>query len=97
MSGDAKSPPREVDQQDLITKAGKGLPLAKQGPAASKVLGSGDLAGIFGLEMAQGTWADPPKPCKARAVKKTKRSSSRAGKPAKKTASRRRPAKPGAS
>jgi hypothetical protein len=48
----------EVDQGELIAKAGKGLPLAKGGPARSKVLGSEDLAGIFGLEMAHaiGNW-----------------------------------------
>ena len=43
----------EVDQAELIAKAGKGLALAKEGPARSKVLGSGDLGGIFGLDMAQ--------------------------------------------
>jgi len=45
----------EVDQAELIAKAGKELPLAKAGPARSKVLGSEDLSGMFGLEMAQGT------------------------------------------
>ena len=45
----------EVDQAELIAKAGKELPLAKEGPTPSKVLGSEDLAGIFGLEMAQST------------------------------------------
>jgi uncharacterized Zn finger protein len=44
----------EVDQAELIAKAGKELPLAKEGPARSKVLGSEDLSGIFGLDMAQG-------------------------------------------
>ena len=45
----------EVDQAELIAKAGKELPLAKEGPVRSKVLGSEDLSGIFGLDMAQGT------------------------------------------
>ena len=49
----------EVNQEELIAKAGKGLPLAKQGPAAAKVLGSEDLAGIFGLDMAKGVEAKP--------------------------------------
>ena len=49
----------EVNQEELIAKAGKGLPLAKHGPAAAKVLGSGDLAGIFGLDMAEGVEAKP--------------------------------------
>jgi uncharacterized Zn finger protein len=43
----------EVDQAELIAKAGKELPLAKGTPARSKVLRGEDLAGIFGLEMAQ--------------------------------------------
>jgi uncharacterized Zn finger protein len=42
----------EVDQAELIAKAGKGLPLAKGAPARSKILRGEDLAGIFGLEMA---------------------------------------------
>jgi hypothetical protein len=69
----------EVDQEELIAKAGKALPLAKEGPAASKVLGSEDLSGMFGLDMAQGTGADAglsavtdlkPRPRKARAAKR---------------------------
>ena len=44
----------KLKAEDLIAKAGAGLPLAKRGPAASKVLGGADLSGIFGLEMAQG-------------------------------------------
>ena len=42
---------REVDEKELIASAGTGLPLAKKGPAAEKVLDGGDLAEIFGLEM----------------------------------------------
>ncbi len=45
---------RDADEKELITKAGKGLPLARKGPAAKKVLGGGDLAEIFGLELARG-------------------------------------------
>ena len=65
----------EVDQAELIAKAGKELPLAKAGPARSKVLGSEDLSGMFGLEMAQGTGSvsavsdAKPRPRKARADK----------------------------
>jgi uncharacterized Zn finger protein len=43
---------RKVDQQDLITRAGKGLPQTK-GPKAAKVLDAGDLSEMFGIEMAQ--------------------------------------------
>ena len=48
----------DVDQEELIAKVSKALPLAKEGRARSKVLGSDDLSGIFGLEMAEGTGAD---------------------------------------
>jgi uncharacterized Zn finger protein len=42
----------EVDEQELIAGAGKGLPLAKTGPAKSKRLGGEDLAAMFELDMA---------------------------------------------
>jgi uncharacterized Zn finger protein len=47
-----------VKEQELIAQAGKTLPLAKVGPAASKVLGSKDLADVFGLDMASGADTD---------------------------------------
>jgi uncharacterized Zn finger protein len=43
---------REVDEKELIAKAGTGLPLTKKRPAAEKVLAGSDLSEIFGLEMA---------------------------------------------
>jgi uncharacterized Zn finger protein len=43
---------RKVDQQDLITRAGKGLAQTGKGPAAGKVLDAGDLSEMFGIEMA---------------------------------------------
>lgn len=49
---------REVNEKELIAGAGKGLPLAKKGPAAAKVLDGGDLAELFGLEMAQGAQSE---------------------------------------
>jgi uncharacterized Zn finger protein len=48
-----------VSEEDLIAKAGTALPLAKEKPAASKVLGGEDLSEMFGLEMA--TENVPPK------------------------------------
>jgi uncharacterized Zn finger protein len=59
----------DVDHAELIANAGKAGPLAKA-PVASKILGSGDLSGIFGLDMAQGAGAEP-KAEKARAGKKS--------------------------
>jgi uncharacterized Zn finger protein len=43
---------RKVDHQDLLTRAGKGLPQTK-GPKAEKVLDAGDLGEMFGIEMAK--------------------------------------------
>jgi len=44
---------RKVDQQDLITRAGKGLPRPTKGPKAGKVLDAGNLSEVFGIEMAK--------------------------------------------
>ena len=66
---------REVDEVELIAKAGKGLPLGKSGPASTKVLAEGDLSELFGLELDQAApeVAPQPKPAKpARAPKQTK-------------------------
>jgi uncharacterized Zn finger protein len=49
---------RKVDEKDLIAEAGKDLPLAGKGPKTGKVLKSGELANIFGIEMAGAT--QPP-------------------------------------
>ncbi len=42
---------RQVDETDLIAKAGSGLPLAKAGPSADRVLGGEGLSELFGLEL----------------------------------------------
>jgi uncharacterized Zn finger protein len=44
---------RKVDQQDLIARAGKGLARTGKGPKAGKVLDTGDLSEMFGIEIAQ--------------------------------------------
>jgi uncharacterized Zn finger protein len=44
---------RRVDQQDLITRAGKGLAPTGNGPKAGKVLDADDLSAVFGIEIAQ--------------------------------------------
>ena len=44
---------RKVDQQDLITRAGKGLARPGKGPKARKVLDAGDLSEMFGIEIVQ--------------------------------------------
>ncbi len=56
---------RGVDEKDLIAKADASMPLAKQAPAAGKVLGGEDLSHIFGLDLAQDTNPAPAKPKRA--------------------------------
>ncbi len=51
---------RRVDEKDLISRAGSGLPLAKKAPAKHKVLAAEGLSEIFGLEMAADDADSPP-------------------------------------
>jgi uncharacterized Zn finger protein len=44
---------RKVDEKALIARAGHGVPLAKTGPRAEKVLAGASLSELFGIEMAQ--------------------------------------------
>src|SRR6202166_3851017 len=53
---------RGVDENELLAAAGQALPLTKSAPAAANLLADGDVAALFGLEMAQGTDPDPPGP-----------------------------------
>jgi uncharacterized Zn finger protein len=62
---------RKVDQQDLISEAGKGLAQTGTGPKAGKVLDTDDLSEMFGIEMAQ--------PAKRRAAPVGKRDRRRGG------------------
>jgi uncharacterized Zn finger protein len=65
----------EVNEEELIAKAGTALTLVKEKPAPSKVLAGEDLAGIFGLDMAPAADADAqPKPRKPRRKAPTPRS-----------------------
>jgi uncharacterized Zn finger protein len=58
---------RGVDQNDLIARAGEGVALGKEAPPTPMLLGEGDVAALFGLEMADAARSDaagpePPKP-----------------------------------
>ena len=44
---------RGVDENDLVADIGSALPMAKQGPAAGKVLEADDMAALFGLDMGE--------------------------------------------
>jgi uncharacterized Zn finger protein len=58
---------RGVDQNDLIARAGERVALGKEAPPTPMLLGEGDVAALFGLEMADAARSDaagpePPKP-----------------------------------
>jgi uncharacterized Zn finger protein len=64
---------RSVDQQDLIARADSGLRPTRKAPATTKVLESGDLSQIFGIEIARSDAAPAssarPKPAARAAVR----------------------------
>src|SRR3984893_3539937 len=62
---------RGVDENELIAGAGQDLSLTKAMPRAGKVLDDGDVAALFGLEMAEPANSAPPVPV---ASKKPRRS-----------------------
>ena len=45
---------RRVDPRELVAQAGAGLPKARRGPAAGKVLEEERIADVFGIEMDGG-------------------------------------------
>jgi uncharacterized Zn finger protein len=51
---------RAVDENDLVARIGDALPLAKQAPAAGKVLQTDDVSALFGLDMGEGEVAAVP-------------------------------------
>lgn len=70
----------KLDEKELIARAGKALPLAKDAPAATKVLGGEDLSVLFGLDIAQG--AGPDTRLSGATAAKPKRAKARSGVPA---------------
>jgi uncharacterized Zn finger protein len=44
---------RGVDENELVADIGSALPMAKQSPAAGKVLEADDMAALFGLDMGE--------------------------------------------
>src|SRR5271157_3771163 len=89
---------RGVDEKDLIVHAGQAAPLAKQAPAAEKILGGEDLAGMFGLDMAQGGDAaagpDGSKPAKKKRAPAKEAAPAAKRKPRKKAVAARKRKKP---
>jgi hypothetical protein len=92
---------RGVDEKDLITHAGAGVPLSRKGPAAGKVLAGAELSEVFGIELAGATAPLPSMPAaggrRARAggapvsVAPARAKARRAGRPARSLPDRRRP------
>jgi uncharacterized Zn finger protein len=50
---------RQVNEQELIARAGADVPLSRKSPAAAKVLAEADLADVFGVELAPPTLPRP--------------------------------------
>jgi len=55
---------RNVDENDLIARAGRDLPLSRKGPAEDRVLSAEGLSEMFGLEMAAPDQAPGPEPAR---------------------------------
>src|ERR1039457_3656806 len=53
---------RGVDENELLARAGQGLPLTRATPSAAKVLDDNDVAALFGLEMVETTNSDTRTP-----------------------------------
>jgi hypothetical protein len=60
---------RGVDENELIAGAGQDVSLTKAAPRAGKVLDDGDVAALFGLEMAEPADSAPPVPAAAKTTK----------------------------
>jgi uncharacterized Zn finger protein len=73
---------RGVDKSELLASAGQELPVNKEAPDAAKVLGDGDVATLFDLEMAELVGSDNPDCAERERVKSPKRTNGRARKKA---------------
>ncbi len=82
---------RGVDEADLLAHVDKDLPVAKAAPAGN-ILDGGDVAALFGLEMADGAAVDEAAPQRRKPVKRGPGKTSSAAAPAKKKRGRARPA-----
>jgi uncharacterized Zn finger protein len=74
---------RNVDEHELLASAGQDLTLAQPAPSPAKMLEDGNLAALFGLEMAEPAGTDapgPPVPKKHQRSKSPRRRKTLAGK-----------------
>jgi len=65
---------RNVDEHELLASAGQDLTLAQAAPSPAKMLEDGDLAALFGLEMAEPARTDDPGPSVPKPGQSSKRS-----------------------
>jgi uncharacterized Zn finger protein len=68
---------RKVDEKALLAKAGSGIPLAKMGPAAAKVLADDELSDLFGLDLGAGAEEKPIGRKLSKAVPKKRKAAKR--------------------
>lgn len=61
---------RKVDENDLILRAGKSLPVAARKPAAGRILDAEDLPDIFGIDMVGNSSPETPRKAKKTAKRK---------------------------
>ena len=62
---------RGVDENDLLAGAGENIARKSAPPGSAKVLDDGDMAALFGLEMAEPAAADAPSPPAAKRGRKS--------------------------
>jgi len=83
---------RNVNGQDLVARAGKGMPRRGQGPATGKRLVAGNLSEIFGIEIAE-----PARPRRGPRITQTGRDGARSAAGASESSTSSKPSKPGKS
>src|SRR3954466_12033207 len=81
---------RNVDEHELLASAGQDLTLAQAAPSPAKMLEDGDLAALFGLEMAEPASPDDPGPSVPKPGQSSKRSKGMKALAGKKTRQQRR-------
>jgi uncharacterized Zn finger protein len=81
---------RDVDENELLARAGQDLPIKDAALNAEKVLDDSDVAALFGLEMAEAAVADTPAPMVTEPPRLSKTSRGRKTTKAKKTAKKSR-------
>jgi uncharacterized Zn finger protein len=63
---------RGVDENELLAIAGQDVALSKAAPAAGKVIADGDVAALFGLEMAETANSNTPMPATSKRSQQSK-------------------------